>query len=38
MVSLAPPSNSASAGSSFGQITNTVNAPRNIQLALKFVF
>jgi hypothetical protein len=38
MVSLAPPSNSASAGSSFGQITNAVNDPRNIQLALKFVF
>jgi outer membrane receptor protein involved in Fe transport len=38
MVSLAPPSNSASAGSSFGQISNTVNAPRNVQLALKFVF
>jgi outer membrane receptor protein involved in Fe transport len=38
MVSLAPPSNSTSAGVSFGQITTTVNDPRNIQLALKFVF
>jgi hypothetical protein len=60
MVSLAPPSNTASAASygptncgigpglsgtpctsyasSFGQITNTVNEPRNIQMALKFVF
>jgi len=60
MVSLAPPSNTASpagfgpsgcgigaglsgvpctsAISSFGQISNTVNEPRNIQLALKYVF
>ncbi|WP_158820650.1 TonB-dependent receptor [Granulicella sp. S156] len=38
LVSLAPPSNSASSGSGFGQISNTVNEPRNIQLALKFVF
>lgn len=37
LVSLAPPSNNASAGG-FGQINNTVNEPRNIQLALKFVF
>jgi len=27
-----------SATSGFGQITTTVNEPRNIQLALKFVF
>ena len=38
MVSLAPPSNNASSGNGFGQISNTVNEPRNIQLALKFVF
>jgi hypothetical protein len=38
MVSLAPPSNNASPGNNFGQISNTVNEPRNIQLALKFVF
>ncbi|MDQ2776224.1 MAG: TonB-dependent receptor, partial [Acidobacteriota bacterium] len=38
MVSLAPPSNNASPGNGFGQISNTVNEPRNIQLALKFVF
>ncbi|AEU36340.1 TonB-dependent receptor [Granulicella mallensis] len=38
MVSLAPPSNSASSAGGFGQISNTVNEPRNIQLALKFVF
>jgi hypothetical protein len=45
MVSLAPPSNSASVNdgsttstNAFGQISNTVNEPRNIQLALKFVF
>jgi hypothetical protein len=38
MVSLAPPSNNASPGNNFGQISNTVNEPRNIQLALKYVF
>ena len=38
MVSLAPPSNNASPNSGFGQISNAVNEPRNIQLALKFVF
>jgi outer membrane receptor protein involved in Fe transport len=38
MVSLAPPANNASPGNGFGQISNTVNEPRNIQLALKFVF
>lgn len=38
LVSLAPPSNNASPGNNFGQISNTVNEPRNIQLALKFVF
>jgi hypothetical protein len=45
-VSLAPPSNNASPRyspsgqriDSFGQITDTVNEPRNIQLALKVVF
>jgi hypothetical protein len=36
MVSLAPPSNNAS--NPLGQITNTVNEPRNIQFALKYVF
>ncbi|WP_433974207.1 carboxypeptidase regulatory-like domain-containing protein [Tunturiibacter lichenicola] len=36
MVSLAPPSNNVS--NELGQITNTVNEPRNIQFALKFVF
>jgi outer membrane receptor protein involved in Fe transport len=36
MVSLAPPSNNAS--NPLGQITGTVNEPRNIQMALKFVF
>jgi hypothetical protein len=36
MVSLAPPSNSLS--NAIGQISTTVNEPRNIQLALKFVF
>ncbi|MBB5342960.1 TonB-dependent receptor [Tunturibacter empetritectus] len=38
MVSLSPPSNNATPGNSFGQITTAVNEPRNIQLALKFVF
>jgi hypothetical protein len=38
MVSLAPPANNASPGNGFGQISNTVNEPRNIQLALKLVF
>ena len=38
MVSLAPPSNNATPGNSFGQISNAINDPRNIQLALKFVF
>ncbi|NYF90494.1 carboxypeptidase regulatory-like domain-containing protein [Tunturiibacter empetritectus] len=39
MVSLSPPSNTATVlGNSIGQISNTVNEPRNIQLALKFVF
>lgn len=38
MVSLAPPSNNISPGNSFGQISGTVNEPRNIQLALKYVF
>ncbi len=38
MVSLAPPANNASPGNGFGQISNTVNEPRNIQLALKVVF
>jgi Carboxypeptidase regulatory-like domain/TonB dependent receptor len=38
MVSLSPPANNASPGNSFGQITTAVNEPRNIQLALKFVF
>jgi hypothetical protein len=38
MVSLAPPSNNATPGNGFGQISNTVNEPRNVQLALKFVF
>ncbi|MBB5064246.1 hypothetical protein HDF15_002600 [Granulicella mallensis] len=46
MVSLAPPSNNASVNfgspagtpNAFGIINNTVNEPRNIQLALKFVF
>jgi Carboxypeptidase regulatory-like domain len=38
LVSLAPPANNATPGHSFGQISNTVNEPRNIQLALKFVF
>lgn len=36
MVSLAPPSNNVS--NAIGQISTTVNEPRNIQLALKFVF
>jgi hypothetical protein len=36
MVSLAPPSNNVS--NPLGQISTTVNEPRNIQLALKFVF
>lgn len=36
MVSLAPPANNIS--SAIGQITSTVNEPRNIQLALKYVF
>jgi outer membrane receptor protein involved in Fe transport len=36
MVSLAPPSNNVS--NTLGQISTTVNEPRNIQLALKFVF
>jgi hypothetical protein len=35
--SLAPPTNDVSS-SVFGQITNTVSNPRNIQLALKLVF
>jgi hypothetical protein len=38
MVSLAPPSNNATPNNSFGQISSAVNDPRNIQLALKFVF
>jgi hypothetical protein len=38
MVSLSPPSNNATPGNSFGQISTAVNDPRNIQLALKFVF
>lgn len=36
MVSLSPPANNVS--NAIGQITSTVNEPRNIQLALKFVF
>jgi hypothetical protein len=38
MVNLSPPSNNATPGNSFGQISTAVNDPRNIQLALKFVF
>jgi hypothetical protein len=38
MVSLAPPANNVSSGSTFGQISTAANEPRNIQLALKFVF
>jgi hypothetical protein len=38
MVSLSPPANNATPGNGFGQISNTVNEPRNIQLALKFVY
>jgi hypothetical protein len=36
MVSLAPPANNVS--NAIGQITSTVNEPRNIQLALKYEF
>jgi hypothetical protein len=36
MVSLAPPANNVS--NAVGQITSTVNEPRNIQFALKYVF
>jgi Carboxypeptidase regulatory-like domain len=36
MVSLAPPANNVS--NPVGQITSTVNEPRNIQFALKYVF